>query len=171
MACRMPIAMMVCSSTVKWWYMLYCICATTRPKSGTKRPKTPASLSRRRVVSGSFSEVSICRKVRLASGSSRSARSISLRFWVTQRSALGWTSRSWAWATWNSRSSLTGSALKSSGPFTVIRSPSTGKPPTRRRRPIRALPLMRKRAPRPCSISSAAQKIRVREPTSLATRK
>ena len=41
-------ARIVCSSTVYVWYMSCCVCATTRPKSGTKRPNTPASLRRRK---------------------------------------------------------------------------------------------------------------------------
>ena len=64
-------ARIVCSSTVYVWYMSCCVCATTRPKSGTKRPNTPASLRRRKVVSGSWREVSIAMNRRLASGSLR----------------------------------------------------------------------------------------------------
>ena len=37
--------------------MSYCIWATTRPKSGTKRPNTLASFMRRRIRSGPFGEV------------------------------------------------------------------------------------------------------------------
>ncbi len=63
---------MVCSSTVKWWYMSNCICATTRPKSGTKRPNTPASFMRRAATSGPLErEVRIFMKIALASGFSR----------------------------------------------------------------------------------------------------
>ena len=53
--------------------MSCCVCATTRPKSGTKRPNTPASLRRRNVVSGSCRDVSISMNRRLASGSVRRA--------------------------------------------------------------------------------------------------
>ena len=47
--------------------MSNCIWATTRPKSGTKRPKTPASFIQRSTVSGSRSEVSTSRNRRFAS--------------------------------------------------------------------------------------------------------
>ena len=69
--CRMPIANSVCSSTVYTWYMSYCICATTRPKSGTNLPKTPASFMRLSAISGFFFAVRISRNRRLASGSWR----------------------------------------------------------------------------------------------------
>ena len=49
-----------------------CIIPTTRPKSGMKRPSTPASFIRRSAISGERREVRISRNSRLASGSSRS---------------------------------------------------------------------------------------------------
>ena len=42
--------------------MSNCICATTRPKSGTKRPNTPASFIQRRTVSGRLRAVRTSRK-------------------------------------------------------------------------------------------------------------
>jgi hypothetical protein len=48
--------------------MSNCICATTRPKSGTKRPNTPASFIQRSTVSGSRGEVSTSRNKALARG-------------------------------------------------------------------------------------------------------
>ena len=101
-------ARMVCSSTVYTWYMSYCIWATTRPKSGTNRLNTPASLNRMRDVTGSGPQ-SISRNSAFASLFLRSLASTSFRFWLTSRSAWGWTSRSFIWAAWNRRIIFKGS--------------------------------------------------------------
>ena len=66
-ACR------VCSSTVKWWYMLNCICATMRPNSGTKRPSTPASFISGSARPGCRGDVAMSRNAARASASLRHA--------------------------------------------------------------------------------------------------
>src|SRR5215210_7227804 len=53
--------------------MLNCIIATMRPKSGMKRPSTPASFICRRIVSGEFFEVRTSRNSRVASAAERMA--------------------------------------------------------------------------------------------------
>ena len=56
--------------------MLNCIIATTRPNARMKRPSTPVSFMRRRMISASC-EVRISRNSRFASGSCRTFGSIS----------------------------------------------------------------------------------------------
>src|SRR5262249_21519153 len=94
--------------------MSYCICATTRPKSGTKRPKTQASLNRRSAISGSFGDVSMSRKRRFASGSARRSRSTRRRFWVISRRLAGWMARAFRCATSKMRSMSTGGCCNAS---------------------------------------------------------
>ena len=67
------------------------------PKAGTKRPSTPASFNRRRVVSGSLRLVSMSTNRRFASGSARSRASMRGRLRVMSISARGWTSSSRSW--------------------------------------------------------------------------
>ena len=91
------------------------------PKSGTKRPSTPASFMRRSVGSGFFSEHSISRKMRLASGSLRSLSSISRSDRRSSRTALGWKKASRLLRLAKKRMRLTGSRLNTSASATLSR--------------------------------------------------
>ena len=72
--------------------MSNCIWATTRPKSGTKRPNTPASFIHRSTSSGELTQVRTSRNSRFARGSLRTFSSISLASRAAARIAVGWIS-------------------------------------------------------------------------------
>jgi len=69
--------------------MSYCICATTRPKSGMKRPSTPASFILRNTQSGSRESVRMRMNRRLATGLLRSLSSMRRTLARTSRSTSG----------------------------------------------------------------------------------
>ena len=156
--------------------MLNCIIDTTLPKSGTKRPSTPASFMRRSVGSGFLSEHSMSRKMRLASGSLRSLSSISRSDRRSSRTALGWKKAPVCSALAKKRMRLTGSRLNTSASATLSRPLSMRKSLlARMRRRVRQLSGLSSWVMPgeglTCSISSAEHRIVVRSPTSLATRK
>ncbi len=96
---------------------------TTRPKSGMKRPSTPASFIRLSAVSGSASARSGSRGT---AGwlRDRRAAAASMRFsdWVTSRVASGWIGRFERSATQKRRMRLTGSRSNTSAAKTLTRS-------------------------------------------------
>ncbi|MNT33245.1 hypothetical protein D3C72_1691650 [compost metagenome] len=155
--------------------MLNCIIATILPNSGMNLPSTPASFMRRSVSAGSRREVRIDRKSRFASSLSRSSSLMSDSERVTTRNASGCSSRLLISAMWKSRIRLTGSFLKTSGLASAMRPRSS----TNSTEPgiLRTRWAKRLRTPeRPGTSfawrsSSAAQTMRVRSPTSFATRK
>ncbi len=155
--------------------MLNCIIATMRPKSGTKRPRTPASFIRRSTLSGAFFEVRISRKSLLARGSFRTSASISFSDRLASRLASGWMATSFLSASQNSAIRFTGSRANTPTSFTVTRSFSMTKSLdcwrsvfVRRNEPITRSSIGLGLAWR---ASSAAQTIAVRSPTSFARRK
>src|SRR5919199_3708463 len=75
--------------------MLNCIMATTRPKSGTKRPRTPVSFMCRNTTSGALRDVRISTKRRFASGVLRKAGLMRFKDRVASRVASGWVGRLW----------------------------------------------------------------------------
>ena len=75
--------------------MLNCIIATMRPKSGMKRPSTPASFIARSTGSGEFFEVRISMKSWFAVSFLRSLSSIFFSDSVTRRVASGWIGMAW----------------------------------------------------------------------------
>ncbi len=165
-----------CSSTVKWWYMLNCIIATMRPKSGTKRPSTPVSFMCRKTVSGAFCEVSSSRKRRLASGSTRTIGPRSASERVASRLASGWIARSCRSESQNNRIRLTGSRSKAASSRTSRR-PVWMRKSSASRSGARKCCLKR-RSQRSSTggrlawrASISAQTMAVRSPTSLAIRK
>ena len=156
--------------------MLNCIMATILPNSGRKRPKTPASFMARRMVSGSPDSVRQSRNSALASSFLRSLSPMWRRLRRMLFNASGWISLPSVPEDLKMRMRLTGSLPKAFSsarpmrPASILK--SSGSPVTRL--PLgRNLPIMRESdgASFKCLASRLAQKIRVRLPTSLATKK